>query len=132
MAPVLHLKDITVSFGGQRLLDGAELMVSPGDRVCLVGRNGSGKSTLLKIAAGLAEPDSGTRFLQPGIVTRYLAQEPDLSGFATTREYVEAGLNPTEDPNRSYYLLGNLGLDGTEDPSPLSGGEVRPAAVARG
>ncbi len=39
------------------LLEGAELSVSAGERVCLVGRNGSGKSTLLKIAAGLIEPD---------------------------------------------------------------------------
>ena len=110
MAPVLHLKDITVSFGGQRLLDGAELSVGEGDRLCLVGRNGSGKSTLLKIAAGLVEADGGTRFAQPGATVRYLPQEPDLSGYATTRDYVEAGLNPHEDPNRAFYLLGNLGM----------------------
>src|SRR5690349_5227421 len=102
MAPVLHLKDITVSFGGQRLLDGAELSVELGDRVCLVGRNGSGKSTLLKIAAGLSDADSGTRFAQPGATVRYLEQEPSLAGFVTTRDYVEAGLNPAEDPNRAY------------------------------
>ena len=131
MAPVLHLKDITVSFGGQRLLDGAELSVSPGERVCLVGRNGSGKSTLMKIAAGLSEPDGGTTFIQPGAIVRYLAQEPDMSGFATTRDYVEAGLDLHDDPNRSYYLLGHLGLDGTEDPARLSGGEARRAALAR-
>jgi ATP-binding cassette subfamily F protein uup len=131
MAPVLHLKDITVSFGGQKLLDGAELAVSAGDRVCLVGRNGSGKSTLMKIAAGLSEPDAGTVFVQPGAIVRYLAQEPDMSGFATTRDYVEAGLDLHDDPNRSYYLLGHLGLDGTEDPARLSGGEARRAALAR-
>jgi ATP-binding cassette subfamily F protein uup len=131
MAPLLHLKDITVAFGGSRLLDGAELSVAAGERLCLVGRNGSGKSTLLKIAAGLSEADTGTRFAQPGATIRYLPQEPDLSGFATTRDYVEAGLNPHEDPNRSYYLLGNLGLDGTENPATLSGGEARRAALAR-
>src|SRR6185369_1348324 len=117
MAPVLHLKDITVAFGGQRLLDGAELSVGEGDRLCLVGRNGSGKSTLLKIAAGLMEPDGGTRFAQPGATIRYLPQEPDLSGFATTLEYVEAGLASHDDPNRAYYLLGHLGLTGTENPA---------------
>ncbi len=131
MAPLLHLKDITVAFGGTCLLDGAELSVAAGERLCLVGRNGSGKSTLLKIAAGLMEADAGTRFAQPGAVIRYLPQEPDLSGFATTREYVEAGLDPHEDPNRSFYLLGNLGLDGTENPATLSGGEARRAALAR-
>ena len=131
MKPLLHLKDIVVSFGGQRLLDGAELSVGAGDRLCLVGRNGSGKSTLLKIASGLVEADGGTRFAQPGATVRYLPQEPDLSGYATTRDYVEAGLNPHEDPNRAFYLLGNLGLTGTENPAHLSGGEARRAALAR-
>jgi ATP-binding cassette subfamily F protein uup len=131
MTPLLHLKDITVAFGGSPLLDGAELSVAAGERLCLVGRNGSGKSTLLKIAAGLAEADAGTRFAQPGATIRYLPQEPDLSGYATTRDYVEAGLNPHEDPNRAFYLLGHLGLDGTENPATLSGGEARRAALAR-
>jgi len=131
MPPVLHLKDITVAFGGKKLLDGAELSVGTGDRLCLVGRNGSGKSTLLKIAAGLMDADSGTRFAQPGATVRYLPQEPDLSGYATTRDYVEAGLDPHEDPNRAFYLLGNLGLSGTEYPVTLSGGEARRAALAR-
>ena len=131
MAPLLHLKDITVAFGGKKLLDGAELSVGAGDRLCLVGRNGSGKSTLLKIAAGLTEADSGTRFAQPGATIRYLPQEPDLSGYPTTRDYVEAGLNPHEDPNRAFYLLGNLGLSGMENPATLSGGEARRAALAR-
>ncbi len=131
MRPLLHLKDITVEFGGQRLLDGAELSVGAGDRLCLVGRNGSGKSTLLKIAAGLMEADGGTCFAQPGATIRYLPQEPDLVGYATTRDYVEAGLNPHEDPNRAFYLLGNLGLNGDENPATLSGGEARRAALAR-
>ena len=131
MRPLLHLKDITVSFGGTKLLDGAELSVAAGERLCLVGRNGSGKSTLLKIAAGLVEADGGTRFAQPGATIRYLAQEPDMGGFASTREYVEAGLNPHEDPNRAFYLLGNLGLSGDENPATLSGGEARRAALAR-
>ena len=131
MTPLLHLKDIAVAFGGSRLLDGAELSLAAGERLCLVGRNGSGKSTLLKIAAGLVEADAGTRFAQPGATIRYLPQEPDLSGFATTRDYVEAGLGPHEDPNRAFYLLGNLGLSGGEDPLTLSGGEARRAALAR-
>src|SRR3569832_1766402 len=99
-APLLLLQDIHVTFGNTALLDGAELSVSAGERLCLVGRNGSGKSTLLKIAAGLVEPDGGTRFAQPGATIRYLQQEPDLGGYATTRDYVDAVLIP------HYYPIG--------------------------
>src|SRR5215470_13632920 len=110
--PLVQLSDISVTFGGMPLLDHVELAVSPGERTCLVGRNGSGKSTLLRIAAGLIEPDHGTRFVQPGTTMRYLAQEPDLSGHATTLSYVLAGLGPGDDPHHARYLLEQLGLDG--------------------
>ena len=129
--PLIQLRDIALTFGGTPLLAGAELTVSAGERVCLVGRNGSGKSTLLQIAAGLIEPDRGTRFLQPGATLRYLPQEPDLAGAATTLAYVEAGLGPGDDRHQARYLLEQLGLDGSEDPARLSGGEARRAALAR-
>ncbi|MEJ0026504.1 MAG: ATP-binding cassette domain-containing protein [Rhizomicrobium sp.] len=130
-APILSLQDIHVTFGNSAILDGAELSVAPGERLCLVGRNGSGKSTLLKIAAGLMEADDGTRFVQPGSTVRYLAQEPSLAGFSDTHAYVEAGLMPGDDPARAFYLLGKLGLSGAERPEELSGGEARRAALAR-
>src|SRR6266699_4255464 len=130
-APILLLKDLHLSFGRTMVLDGAELSVSEGERLCLGGRNGSGKSTLLKIAAGLIDTDRGSRFVQPGKTIRYLPQEPTLTGFATTRAYVEAGLAPGDDPNRAFYLLGKLGLDGMEATDRLSGGEARRAALAR-
>ena len=129
--PLLTLQDVHLTFGGTPLLEGAELSIGERERVCLVGRNGSGKSTLLKIAAGLAEADRGTRFAQPGATIRYLPQEPDLSGFATTLAYVEAGLAGGDDPYRARYLLERLGLTGDEDPRHLSGGEARRAALAR-
>ena len=129
--PLLQLKDIALTFGGTPLLAGAELSVSPGERVSLVGRNGSGKSTLLRIAAGATEPDRGTVFVQPGALVRYLPQEPDFSGFTTVRAYVEAGLRPTDDPHTARYLLDQLALSGDEDPAHLSGGEARRASLAR-
>jgi len=129
--PLLLLQDIALTFGGTPLLEAASLSVSAGERLCLVGRNGSGKSTLLRIAAGLIEPDSGTRFLQPGVNLRYLPQEPDLSGYGNARAYVEAGIGPIGDPHRATTLLNELGLSGEEDPARLSGGEARRAALAR-
>jgi ATP-binding cassette subfamily F protein uup len=129
--PLIQLKDIALNFGGTPLLAGVELAVSPAERVCLIGRNGSGKSTLLKIAAGLVEPDRGTRFVQPGATIRYLPQEPDFDGHTTTLGYVEAGLGPGDDQHPARYLLEQLGLHGDEDPAHLSGGEARRAALAR-
>ncbi|MEQ1670803.1 MAG: ATP-binding cassette domain-containing protein [Hyphomicrobium sp.] len=129
--PLLTLKDIHLTFGGTPLLEGAELTVAPGDRICLVGRNGSGKSTLLKIAAGMIQPDTGERFAHPGATVRYLPQEADFAGFATARAYVEAGMGPTDDPYQAQALLDELGMSGDEDPESLSGGEARRAALAR-
>lgn len=129
--PLITLKDINLTFGGTPLLEGAELTVAPGDRVCLVGRNGSGKSTLLKIAAGLVEPDRGERFAHPNASIRYLRQEADFTGFKTVRAYIESGLAPTDDPYQADYLLSELGLSGESDPQTLSGGEARRAGLAQ-
>ena len=128
--PLLQLQNIALTFGGTPLLESADLSVSAGERICLVGRNGSGKSTLLKIAAGLIEPTDGSRFLQPGTTLSYLSQEPDFGGAPTVLAYVEAGLR-NGDEHLAYRLLGDLGLTGDESPTRLSGGEARRAALAR-
>ncbi|MDE7540052.1 ABC-F family ATP-binding cassette domain-containing protein [Gluconobacter sphaericus] len=129
-APILSLQNITYTLGGRPLLDGAELGVLPGERICLVGRNGSGKSTLLKIASGDIVADSGSRFVQPGIKVHYLAQEPDLSRYATTFDYASEGLDETE-TYRARSMLAELGMTGEESCQNLSGGEVRRCALAR-
>ena len=108
-----------------------ELSVGEGERLALVGRNGSGKSTLLKMVAGMIEPDKGEIFRQPGATIRYLPQEPDFSGFATTRDYTQAGLGPHDDPHVARYMLEQLGLTGEENCAHLSGGEARRASLAR-
>ncbi len=130
-APLLQLSDIALTFGGTPLLEGVDLMVAAGERLCLVGRNGAGKSTLLKIAASLIEPDGGKIFRKPDATVRYLPQEPDFSGFATVSDYVEAGFGPNDDHNAARYLLEQLGLRGDENPAALSGGEARRAALVR-
>ena len=129
--PLLTLRDINLTFGSTPLLSGSELSVSERDRVCLVGRNGSGKSTLLKVAAGLVEPDNGEIFVQPGTTVRYLPQEPDFQDFKTTFDYAQAGCEEGDDPYKVTFLLEQMGLTGEEDPTTLSGGEGRRAALAR-
>ncbi len=129
--PVLALRDIRLTFGGTPLMTGADLQIGAGERIGLVGRNGSGKSTLLKIAAGLVLADGGERFVQPGLGIAYLAQEPDLSGYASVLDYVESAFDGAEDPFRARLLLEALGISGDARPQTLSGGEARRAALAR-
>jgi ABC transport system ATP-binding/permease protein len=84
-------------------------------------------------SAGLVQPDAGYRFAQPGATIHYLPQEPDLSGFANTLAYFEAGfgVEAADRRHRALYLLKELGLSGEEDLASLSGGEARRAALAR-
>ena len=129
--PLLSLQGIMLTLGGKPLLEEVDFSVSPGARLCLVGRNGSGKSTLLKIAAGEIDADAGSRFIQPGASLRYLSQEPNFNGFSTSLSYVESGLSPLDDPHLAQGTLIELGLTGLENPSHLSGGEARRVALAR-
>ena len=131
VAPVLYLKDIHLTFGGTPLLEGADLSIHPGDRLCLVGRNGSGKSTFMKIASGLIEPDRGERFVQPGTNYYYLDQDPDAAGHDTVEHYVTAGLGPQDDYHDAFLMLTGLGLDPDKPIDHLSGGELRRAALVR-
>ena len=131
MPPLLQLRDVALTLGGAPLLDKAELSISAGDRIAVVGRNGSGKSTLFRIAAGETAADGGTRFVQPSARLAYLPQEPDVSGFRTTLDYVLAGLSDLDGSHRARAMMAELGLDPLADPSRLSGGEARRAALVR-
>jgi ABC transport system ATP-binding/permease protein len=57
---LVRLDGVTHALGGNTLFRDVSLMLSPGDRLGLVGANGSGKTTLIKLMLGRLEPDSGT------------------------------------------------------------------------
>ncbi len=132
MAPaLLTIEDVRLTFGGAPLLEGASLVIEPRARIALVGRNGSGKSTLLKIAAGLVEADSASRYIDPAATVAYLPQDPDFKGFETVGAFVEAGLPPTGAPGDLTRLYETLDVRPEARCGLLSGGEARRAALAR-
>jgi zinc transport system ATP-binding protein len=59
MPPVVELRDVTVSLGGNVVLEDVCLDIEAGDYMAILGPNGSGKTTLLKVLLGLVEPDRG-------------------------------------------------------------------------
>jgi ATPase subunit of ABC transporter with duplicated ATPase domains len=80
---------ISLSRGGQVILDDVSLLVGPRTRTGLVGPNGIGKTTLLRVLAGLEKADSGTVERSPRTLTvGYLPQEPDAHVGETLRAYL--------------------------------------------
>ena len=54
--PIVTLKDISLAFGTDQILDGVDLSLETGERIAVTGRNGAGKSTLVKMIYGLVRP----------------------------------------------------------------------------
>jgi ABC transport system ATP-binding/permease protein len=90
--PLLQLSAISLAYGHVPLLDHADLVIEPGERVGLIGRNGTGKSSLLRIIEGISRPDDGKVFLQPGIKLAAVAQEPAFKPGLTVFEAVAEGV----------------------------------------
>jgi phospholipid/cholesterol/gamma-HCH transport system ATP-binding protein len=64
--PVISVRDVVVSYGGRRILNGINLDITRGETMVLLGGSGSGKSTLLRHVIGLERPEAG-RILVNGI-----------------------------------------------------------------
>ncbi len=79
---LMTLRNVTLAFGGPPLLDGVDISIEPGERLCLVGRNGTGKSTLMKLLNGELQADSGEVVREQGLRVARLTQEVphDISG----------------------------------------------------
>ena len=72
---LVSLQGVNVSFGGPLLLEGIDLSIDRGERVCLVGRNGTGKSTVMRLITGEVKPDGGKIVFQQNVRITLLTQE---------------------------------------------------------
>ena len=86
---MLSAKQVSLSRGGQPVLNQVSISAPPGSRVGVVGSNGIGKTTLLRVLAGLELPDEGVLVRSPASLSvGYLTQEPDAAPGETLMAYL--------------------------------------------
>ncbi len=144
---MLTVDSVSVSLGGERVLDGVSLSVAAGEVVAVFGPSGSGKSTLLRAVAGLVDVDSG-RVLVDGVDVTAVPTHRRSVGMVFQDEQLfphrdvagnvsfgleMAGVERGERDSRVAEVLTAVGLDGFggRDVSTLSGGEAKRVALAR-
>ena len=101
----IWINDVSLSFGGPLLLDGASIQIEEGERIGLLGRNGSGKSTLMKLINGDIDPDKGSIMKNSSLKVAMLPQEvpDDLPG--TVYDVVASGGREHMDLLGEYHNL---------------------------
>ena len=105
MPPVATLKNVTVTFGTDRVLDHVNLILDQGERLCLTGRNGSGKSTLMRLLSGELHADEGTIWRSRDLSYSFLDQElPEVSS-ATIFDAVAMAFENTGQLLSEYHAL---------------------------
>jgi NitT/TauT family transport system ATP-binding protein len=136
---VLDVSGLTLSYGAEPVLEGADLRVDAGQFVSLVGPSGSGKSSLLRAIIGLQQPSAGTVTCDldrrdMGI----LFQDDALLPWRTALDNVALGLRIRGKPrpharDEAEAWLGKLGLVGFAGrfPRALSGGQRKRVALAQ-
>jgi ATP-binding cassette subfamily F protein 3 len=72
---MIQLSGVAKRFGDRTLFEEADWLITPSDRIGLVGANGTGKTTLLRMLAGLETPDAGSIVRAKGVTAGYLPQE---------------------------------------------------------
>ncbi|NND00051.1 MAG: ATP-binding cassette domain-containing protein, partial [Gammaproteobacteria bacterium] len=111
---LVTLNNISVSFGSEPILDQANLIIEPNERIGLIGRNGAGKSTLLKLIDGEISPDEGEIRAQQNLVTGRLVQEVPNQVNLDVRSVVALGDDQGGLLLAEFYLQDNDSQDGVD------------------
>ncbi|GHE82256.1 ATP-binding cassette ATPase Uup [Thalassotalea profundi] len=111
---LIRITDGELAFGEDKILDGAELRVKQGERVCLVGRNGAGKSSLLKVLTGQQNLDDGQLVISNNVQLAMLQQDPPESCDLSIFDYVAQGVKENAVLIKRYHELITII---SEDPS---------------
>lgn len=144
---ILELKNITKSFGEEKVLNGINMQIREGDFVTLLGSSGCGKTTTLRIIAGLETPDSGEVLLEGkdmkqmppekrnvNTVFQNYALFPHMNVFQNIAYGLKLQKVPKDEIKRRVTeMLALVQLEGFEKrmPSEMSGGQRQRVAIAR-
>ncbi|MGI9625589.1 MAG: ATP-binding cassette domain-containing protein [Longimicrobiales bacterium] len=123
---------LRIDFGGQPLLEDANLQIERGERVGLLGRNGEGKSTLLKVVLGSISPVQGEVIHEAGarlsMVDQQLPEDVEGSALDVVASGAPVGGAPDHEAERLCSLLR---LDASSPFASLSGGQKRRAMIGK-
>lgn len=117
----LQLRNVSFSYGGANVLDDITVLITPGERIGLMGRNGAGKSTLMKLVDGALKPDAGDIERAPGMKIARLAQEVPKGANHTVFDEVAIGLG---EQGQIVAQVHALTLQIAERPDPVTEQEL--------
>ncbi|HRQ23438.1 MAG TPA: ATP-binding cassette domain-containing protein, partial [Anaerolineales bacterium] len=89
---LISVQEVSIGFGGQKLLEDVSFQIERGERVGLLGRNGMGKSTLLKMLNDDFMPHTGVIARQQNTRVAYLPQEVPLNLQGRIEDIITSGL----------------------------------------
>ena len=100
--PLIRITGLVRVFGAQRVLDGVDLDVAPGEAVALLGPNGAGKTTLLKIVATVLRPTRGTALVGGHVCVREAESARAILGLVAHGAHVYEDLTARE--NLAFWI----------------------------
>ncbi len=109
--PLIELRNISKSFGDNKILVNANLTIYRGDALAIIGPSGTGKSTILRIIAGLLAPDTGDVYVQGQKREGLIDDAPDPISIGMVFQQAALFDSLTVDENVGFLLYQHSRLD---------------------